>query len=182
MYAGHFAAAYAIRSRVPAAPLFALLIAIGVGDSIHGVLVLAGVERTEFAPHLGSGFILHFADWSHSLGMTLIWSMAFGALFWGRGKAVALACAVAVFSHYVLDLVMHDPDLALYPHSPIRHGLGVWNRWPIGSWFFELAFVVGAWWMDASRRPGAGPRRYATLAVLLMLHLGFSPWAKGIFH
>jgi hypothetical protein len=38
--------------------------------------------------------------------------------------------AAAVFSHWVLDLIVHRPDLPLIPGNPIRVGLGVWNSIP----------------------------------------------------
>ena len=34
---------------------------------------------------------------------------------------------LAVFSHFLLDLVMHPPDMALWPGSTVHLGIGLWR-------------------------------------------------------
>jgi hypothetical protein len=43
-----------------------------------------------------------------------------------RGKRTGLVLAAAVFSHWILDLIVHRPDLTLYD-SVGKMGFGLWN-------------------------------------------------------
>ena len=138
MYAGHFAAALALKAQVPRAPTWGLLVGVGVLDILFGPFVLAGIERVSLTPGISPGFSLDHIDWSHSLVMSVVWSILFGAAFLRRGRRVAAVMAVAVFSHFVLDIVMHPPDLALWPGSAAHLGFGLWRTLPLGWWFVEL--------------------------------------------
>jgi membrane-bound metal-dependent hydrolase YbcI (DUF457 family) len=181
MYAGHFAAALALKTTQPRAPTWALLLGVGFLDVLFGIFVLFGWERASLTPGRSPGFSLDFIDWSHSLAASLFWAALFGAFFLRRGRAVAVAAGVAVFSHFVLDYFMHPPDLALWPHAQAHVGLGLWVRWPQGWWWFELAFIAlcGAVYYVRSRRdPSYGGRALAACAVVLVLHLANSPWAS----
>ena len=110
MYAGHFAAALALKARVPKAPTWGLLVGVGLLDILFGPFVLAGIEQASLTPGISPGFSLDHIDWSHSLAMSLVWSGLFGAVFLRRGRTVAAVMAVAVFSHFVLDMVMPEVD------------------------------------------------------------------------
>jgi hypothetical protein len=57
------------------------------------------------------------------------------------------AVALGIFSHIVLDVIHHEPDIALWPlpESP-RIGLGL-IRWPAGNLLVEVVYGVGCWWM-----------------------------------
>jgi hypothetical protein len=117
MYVGHFAAGLAIKAREPRAPTWALLVGVGLLDILFGPFVLAGIERATVTPSVSPGFSLVYIDWSHSLVMSLVWSVLFAAVFARYGRRAILAIGFAVFSHFLLDLPMHPPDLALWPNS-----------------------------------------------------------------
>jgi hypothetical protein len=55
------------------------------------------------------------------------------------GSAAILG--MAVFSHWVLDLVVHRPDLPLYDDTA-KIGLGLWN-YPIVAFLLEAAILFG---------------------------------------
>ena len=90
MYAAHFASALALKAKEPQAPTWGLLIGVGVLDLLFGPFVLAGIERASLTPGVSPGFSLDYIDWSHSLLMTLVWSVLFGAAFLRRGRTVAI--------------------------------------------------------------------------------------------
>jgi hypothetical protein len=181
MYAGHFAAALALKSAQPRAPTWALLLGVGFLDVLFGIFVLLGLERATLTPGRSPGFSLDFIDWSHSFAASIFWAALFGLLFLRRGRAIALAAGIAVFSHFVLDLLMHPPDLALWPHAPFHLGFGLWVRWPQGWWWFELAFIAAceAFYFVGSRRDRTyGGRAVAACLVVLLLHVTNAPWAS----
>jgi hypothetical protein len=167
----------ALKARVPRAPTWALLVGTGVLDILFGPFVLAGIERVSMTPGQSPGFSFDFIDWSHSLVASLVWSVVYGLLFLGRGAAIAALMGFAVFSHFLLDLPMHPPDLALWPHSAAHLGFGLWNTpyW----WWVELIFVAAAcgYYLARSRevRTFGGRAKWAC-AVVLALHAVNSPW------
>jgi hypothetical protein len=172
VYAAHFAAGLAIKSRVPETPTWALLIGAFLPDFFWIAFGLAGLE-----PSQGPAF---FDDWSHSLAMVILWGVVFALLFWRRGFSVVSALWLAVFSHFLLDLPIHPKNIALYPHSSVHLG---WNLWDFGAapfwfatryWWTQMAILVI---LTAIYAYGARKMRQpanlicATCLILLGLHL-----------
>jgi hypothetical protein len=183
MYAAHFASALALKAKEPQAPTWGLLLGVGVLDLLFAPLVLAGIERASLTPDVSPGFSLDHIDWSHSLLMSLVWSLFFGVAFFRRGRTVAIVMAVAVFSHFVLDLVVHLPDLALWPGASVHLGLGLWRAMPTGWWFVELALVAGLsayYWHRSRSDRSFGGRAVWAIVVVLVLHLMNSPWLSAV--
>lgn len=178
MYAGHFAAALVFKARHPATPTWIPLVGVGLLDILFGPFVLAGFEQVTMTPGISPGFRLDHIDWSHSLLMSLVWSGAFAALFLHKDRRIALVAGAAVFSHYVLDFIMHPGDLALWPGSSIHMGLGLW-RFAGTWWFVELAFIgLACWyyWSRSRRDPSFGGRAGWAIVVIGVLHVMNAPW------
>jgi len=72
-----------------------------------------------------------------------------------RGKVVAWVAAAA-FSHWVLDLIVHTPDLPLYDDSA-KVGLGLWRHVAV-SFPLELIILVAGAWFYARHATFAGAR------------------------
>ena len=162
MIAGHFGLAAIVKSRVPRAPLWALMLGTVWLDVLFVPLLALGVETIVpakgppgSAPGYGEAII--YADYTHSLVGALVLSAAFGALIaWRWGRVAGLASGAVAFSHWLLDLPMHRHDMPLLPGNlgalP-RLGLGLW-RWPAASALLELALVLAGtflYWRAAVR-------------------------------
>jgi len=106
MYAGHFAAALALRGRARRVPLVALLFGAFLLDLFW---ILFGVFHLDNAA---------WDDWSHSLVMSVVWATAFAAFLWRLGRRAFVVVWLTVFSHYVLDLIVQGASL--YPNAPMR--------------------------------------------------------------
>ena len=183
MYAGHFAAALALKAAEPKAPTWGILLGVGLLDLLFGPFVLIGIEQVSLTPDTPPGFSLDFIDWSHSLVMALVWSSLFAVLFLRRGRRIAGVMGAAAFSHFLLDLPMHPPDMALWPGGGTHLGFGLWQRLPSGWWFVELAFVAlaGAYYFNRARYSDEfGRRALAVLLVVLLLHISNSPWLSPL--
>ena len=120
--------------------------------------------------------IIH-ADWTHSLVGALVLAALFGLVAarpWGRRAGVVLAAVV--FSHWLLDLVVHRADMPILPGNAgdlPRLGFGLWKA-PAVSILVELALVMaGCWlyWRAAVQTSSADTRR-ANLLGLLVLGAG----------
>jgi hypothetical protein len=183
MYAGHFAAAFVLKARTPSAPTWGLVAGVGFLDILFGPFVLAGIERVSLTPNVSPGFSLDYIDWSHSLVMSAVWSAVFGALFLRKGRAVATVMALAVFSHFLLDLLMHPADLALWPGSSVHLGFGLWRIAPPLWWFVELVAVGGGmwfYWRRARTDRAFGRRAGAVVLTVILLHVINSPWLSAM--
>ena len=147
MIAGHFGLAAGVKAHRPAVPLWALMLATQWLDVVFVPLFVAHIERIDVigggAPGYGNG-IIH-ADYTHSLVGAVVLSLVFAlpaAWRWGRQAAVVLG--TVVFSHWVLDLLVHRHDMPLLPGAPAGtplFGLGLW-RWPLVTAAAELALVL----------------------------------------
>ncbi|WP_127128441.1 permease [Georgenia sp. SYP-B2076] len=165
MIAGHFGLAAGVKAGETAAPLWALMLATVWLDIVFVPLVLLGVESIENAPGTSGGYgnvVIH-ADYTHSLVGALLLAGVFAAVaaVWWRTR-VALVLGAVVFSHWLLDLVVHRADMPVLPGNagdlPLL-GLGLW-RVPAASVAVELLLVLtGSWlyWRAARRAEAAGP-------------------------
>jgi hypothetical protein len=171
MFVGHYAAALAAKAVEPRAPLWTYVAAAQLLDIGWSVLIITGVERVSFNEHLGgSPLVLEHMPWTHSLPAALAWSVV-GALLAGWALKLvpraAIAVGLVVLSHWLLDLLVHRPDLALWFGGP-KLGLGLWNM-PVAEEAVEIGLLAlaGAAW--AAQRALAGQSGWPALAFLTFL-------------
>ena len=136
MVAGHFGLAAGVKARERAVPLWALMLATQWLDVVFVPLFIAKIETIEVIgggkPGYGNG-IIH-ANYTHSLVGALVLALVFAlpaGLRWGRRAAVVLGAVV--FSHWLIDLLVHHHDMPLFPGAPAGwplFGFGLW-RWPV---------------------------------------------------
>jgi hypothetical protein len=182
MIAGHFGLAAAVKAKAPQTPLWALMLATQLLDAVFVVLFLAGGIESFTAVTDGTyGESLIEAYWTHSLVGALALAGAYGALgAWRWGRTSGLILGGTVFSHWLLDLLVHRADLPLLPGNagdlPML-GLGLW-RTPWASAAAELLLVtVGAvlYFRSVRQRAtvtGRGVVAGVVVATLLVANLG----------
>jgi hypothetical protein len=183
MFVGHLALGLAARKTVPDVGLAWLIAAVATADLVWPIFLLAGVETVRIAPGATAftPFVFESYPWSHSLVMLAVWGSALALLARLRGiggKALPLLVLLVV-SHWPLDLVMHAPDLPLWPGNSRRFGLGLWNSVP-GTLAIEGALWIAALAVYLRARPlqGLGPRLAFWSFVLFSTLLWASgPWA-----
>ena len=160
MFVGHYSAALAAKAAEPRGPLWAYVAAAQLIDIGWGALVMAGVEKVRIDETLpGSSLDLYHMPWTHSLPAAIVWSVAAGALchwaFKWPGRVSGMVGAV-VFSHWLLDFLVHRPDLALWPMGP-KVGLALWN-FPVAEQALEIGLLglAGMLWAWSASRNGKG--------------------------
>src|SRR5438445_12789563 len=121
MFVGQYGVSFASKSADRSIPLWVLFIAVQLLDVAWAPLVLLGIEKVRIVPGITatSPLDLYYMPYTHSLIGALVWSgLAFAIYKAGRrakaSNAAALLVSFAVFSHWILDLVVHRPDLAIY--------------------------------------------------------------------
>lgn len=169
MFIGHYSAAFAARRLAPEIPLPALFIACQLIDLFWGGLVLLGVEKLRVIPNFtrSNGLDLYFMPYTHSLSSAVLWSTAAAVLFWlctpmlARRTRAALVVGLAVASHWMLDLLVHIPDLPLWFNS-LKVGLGWWN-YRLLALLLELGLLWGGVLL-CLKIAGENRQRYLLLA------------------
>jgi hypothetical protein len=145
MFSGHFGLAFASKRAAPKTSLATLVLAAQWLDTVWPVFLLLGVEHVRIAPGNMRMTPLDFYDypWSHSALAAALWGVAFGGVHFvlRRSRRTAALLGALVFSHWVLDLLTHGPDLPLWPGGP-RVGLGLWNA-PAAEILLEAAIYFG---------------------------------------
>lgn len=161
MFVGHYAAAIAAKAIEPRGPLWAYALAAQLVDVGWGALIITGVERVSVDPDLpGSALVLEHMPYTHSLPAAAGWSVL-GALAARLALRLPWAAAVmvgaVVFSHWLLDFLVHRPDLALWFGGP-KVGLSLWN-YPVPEQAVEIGLIAmaGAAWAWSRGRQGLGP-------------------------
>ena len=147
LFIGHFAVGFASKRLAPRTSVAMLILAPLFLDILFPVFVLTGREHARIVPGTTRVMPVDLFDypWSHSLLMSVVWSIVFGAVHFAfrRDRTVALVLGAGVFSHFILDWVTHRPDMQLYPGSSTRVGLGLWNS-VVGTLVIEGAlFIAG---------------------------------------
>jgi hypothetical protein len=146
MFVGHFAAALAAKSIAPRASLGTLTFAAQWIDLLWPVLLLAGLERVRIEPGATATNPLVFEHypWSHSLVAVLGWALLIGALHFAarRDARTAIVIGALVASHWLLDLIVHVPDLPIAPGGPVV-GAGLWNH-RAAALLLELGLLAAA--------------------------------------
>lgn len=150
MFIGHYSSAFIAKRVAPALPLPVLFIAAQLIDLFWGTLVLSGVEKLRIVPNFtrSNGLDLYFMPYTHSLSSALIWSVSAAVLFWActpslpQRTRTALVIGAAVASHWMLDLLVHIPDLPLWFNS-MKVGLGWWN-YRVFALLLELGLLWGS--------------------------------------
>lgn len=171
MFVGHYSAAMAAKAVEPRAPLWSYFIASQLLDVGWGAFVILGIEKVRVDPNLpGSVFDLYHMPWTHSLLAAIAWSFAGAFLFkklLGLPSRAAVFIGLVVFSHWVLDLVVHRPDLLLWPGGP-KAGFGLWN-YPVLEEAVEMGLmaIAAVIWAASLVRGGGAAWRAAALIFLM---------------
>jgi membrane-bound metal-dependent hydrolase YbcI (DUF457 family) len=179
MFAGHIGAAYAIgrierRINVGTFVFFAMFL-----DFLLWIFVLTGAESVAFPADFGRTHQPDFDfPYSHGLFASVLWSalagvFAFGAYwrFKAERRRVALLIALAVFSHFVLDWLVHRPEMPVFGRHSAMLGYGLYLRnFPLALGL-EIAILAGGLlaFLWGSRLPRGRRIGQAVLALAIGL-------------
>ena len=117
-------------------------LAVQAVDILWSILNIFGLEG---AGVNADGAPIFNIDWSHSLISTLVIAALCGLMFRifkpETGKRGFWVISCLVFSHWALDLIVHRPDLPLYPGGEHMLGFGLWN-FPIIAFILEAGLLL----------------------------------------
>ena len=152
MFAGHLGAALALGRMERRVNVGWLVLAALWLDAVLWCLVLLGWETVTIPADFASSHQPAFVfPYSHGLLASLGWSVLAGAVAWWilrRGSArwpAAAVVATGVFSHWLLDALVHAPELPLAGADSAKLGLALWNAMPLALALEALIALAGCW-------------------------------------
>ncbi|WP_343686218.1 hypothetical protein [Chryseobacterium gleum] len=146
MYAiNHAATALLIKKNAPRLPLLPLLISVQLLEVCWVFFNYFGWEHFSIS---GGKVHLDFLPYSHSVFSGIVAAiLSFCVINWGyKNRKLAIAFAIGVLSHVIIDIIFHEKDIQLSPFSakPVL-GLGILD-YPILNFIIELAYGIFCWW------------------------------------
>ncbi|WP_214411967.1 permease [Sphaerisporangium fuscum] len=177
MITGHFGLAAAVKSGQRQVPLWALMLATVWLDVVFAPLYMAKIEYIVPVPGTKGGYGegIIYADYTHSLLGALLIAAVTGALAawrWNRRSGVVIGAVV--FSHWILDLLVHRADLPLLPGNlgglP-RLGLGLWQYPWLTAAIEGALMLVGAllYWRAATGLKGGRTSAAVNTGLLVLI-------------
>ena len=173
MFIGHFGAGLVAKKFAPRVSLGMLFLSAQFIDLLWPTLLLLGWERVRIAPGETPGVPLVFEHYplSHSLFAVGMWAVVIGLIYYfiRREKRGAWVIGLAVVSHWVLDLVVHVPDLPLYPGDSPLLGLGLWQS---VAWTQVVEFTLlglGVWLYTRVTKATNGRGRWGFVGLIVFL-------------
>nr|WP_106781207.1 permease [Lysinibacillus timonensis] len=144
MFAGHFGIAAAVKIVTKNLPVWSLIVSTQLLDIVFLPLTFVGLETIGDPIAGGRGTVIH-AEYSHSLLGAVLLSFLAGALarrLWGWKNGVIIG--LVTFSHWIIDFIVHVPDLPVLPGNfgnlPYL-GLGLWQSTE-GSIVIEVILLI----------------------------------------
>jgi len=161
MFMGHYAPAIFDTQRGQGrvlVPVWMAFVAVQFMDIVFALLAMAGIEGET---RMIGGEPYFTIPYSHSLLTALGWAVVGGLIFKfirpNSGVKGFWVVFGLVFSHWILDLIVHRPDLPLWPGSTTEFGLRVWN-WPYLAFILEMGLLLAAflYWVRVTTGPRSG--------------------------
>ncbi len=146
----HLAVGLAAKPLAPKTPLWVLLVATEVPDLLFFGFQAVGMESQSITTmDLNRGIqviVPGSIPWSHGLFMNVAWSLAAAAIAFlvYRDRRTSSIVGLALFSHWVLDFIVHPRELPLLFEGSPTVGLGLWTSGPglILSLILELGLLA----------------------------------------
>jgi hypothetical protein len=177
VFIGHFGVGFGAKAAAPRVSLGSMFLAAQFIDLLWPTFLLLGWEQVRIAPGITAVTPLDFVSYpiTHSLAAVAGWAALVAAIYWFlcRYPRGAIVLAAGVISHWMLDALVHRPDLPLYPGGTMLIGAGLWSS--IGATLaIEVpVFVIGLWLYirtTAPRDPVGYWSLWSLVALLIVIY------------
>ncbi len=189
MFIGHFAPAFIAAAVSPERPrLGAMFVAAQLVDWGFFALSIVGVEHMRAVDPPASVMApidFYHMPYTHSLIGVAVWAAAMLVVVavHRRDWQLGLLAGLVAVSHWLLDWLVHVPDLTLDGSAP-KLGFGLWNV-PWVSIPLELGLTLGAFAFYLRRTRGPAGPPAILIGVMLLLQaiswFGPHPQTAGVF-
>jgi hypothetical protein len=173
MFIGHFGAGFAGKKLEKSASLGTYFIAAQWIDLIWPILILLGIEKAEIKPGATVVTPLDFTyyPFTHSLFGVIVWAVLFGFVYFLFKKKIktAIILGLLVLSHWAFDLLVHIPDLPIFPGESIKVGFGLWNSLPATIILEGLIFSLGVYFYYKATKAKNKIGTYSLIGLIIFL-------------
>lgn len=181
MFIGHFALGMIGKKYLPKVSLGTLFLSVQLVDLIWPFLLLIGLEQVRIEPGATKITPLNFINYpiTHSLVGGLLWAIGFALIYLIVKKSLrtGVILGIGVLSHWILDFIVHKPDLPIYPGGE-KYGLGLWNSIP-GTLIVEFVlFGLGIYFYTKTTKSVDKTGTWSFRALSLFLLIG---WLSSVF-
>src|SRR5437016_5092265 len=164
MFVGHYGVSFAAKRGDRTIPLWVLFVAVQLLDVFWSLFVFFGIEKVRIVPGITATnpLDLYYMPYTHSLVGAISWAVlatiTYRLFRRDSGWPASGLIGGAVFSHWILDLLVHRPDLPLYDDT-LKMGLGLWN-YRVLAFLLEVIFLFGGmyFYLKATRPAVSGGR------------------------
>ncbi|CAG1000764.1 MAG: hypothetical protein OIN86_02310 [Candidatus Methanoperedens sp.] len=179
MFIGHYGIGFALKKIEPRLSLGLLIFGAIMLDILFGLFLLTGLEHAKIVPGATVVSPFEFYDYplSHSAVGALLWATAAFLAYWlwpkgdrTRRKRPAFVLAAAIFSHFILDVISHTPDMTIFGNNSLKLGLSLWNSLE-GTMIVELGllFIGIALYRNATSSISSSGKYGLALLVLMLI-------------
>jgi hypothetical protein len=145
MFVGHYAVGLAAKRLAPRASLGALIAAPILLDLLWPIFLIFGWEYVSIEQNPNPFLRLQFQSYpiSHGLVAVIAWATLFASIYLGVTRYIvgAITIWLGVVSHWLLDYIVHLPDLPLYVGGSRFLGRGLWTH-PKITMAIELSMLT----------------------------------------
>lgn len=173
MFIGHFGVGFAGKKIEKSVSLGTYLMAAQWIDLVWPILLLFGIEKAEIRPGVSVITPLDFTyyPFSHSLFGVIVWAVLFGMVYFliKKNSRASVILGLVVVSHWFLDLLVHIPDLPIFPGVNIKVGFGLWNSFAATVILESLIFATGVFLYFKTTRPKNKTGVYSLISIVILL-------------
>ena len=173
MFIGHFGIGFGAKSGQQKIPLGTFFLAAQFLDLLWPTFLVFGLESVTIEPGNTKMTPLHFISYpyTHSLLLAIAWSLAFALIYYliKKNKSSALLLGLCVLSHWILDLLVHGPDLPMLPGESAKYGFGLWNSPPIAILLEGFIFFGGLFLYVKNTRALNKTGKYSLWSLVIFL-------------
>jgi quinol-cytochrome oxidoreductase complex cytochrome b subunit len=150
MFIGHYSVSLALKKADTSIPMWKLFLAVQFVDILWSLFIFLGIEKAEIDLHTANPLNLYYMPFTHSILGALFWStlvfvltLVFSSVKDTKKRKKAAILAISVFSHWILDAIVHIHDLPLWANSH-KIGFGLYHS-SLGTFLTEtILLIVGA--------------------------------------
>jgi membrane-bound metal-dependent hydrolase YbcI (DUF457 family) len=149
MFIGHFGVGFAAQRVAPRLSLGTAFLSAQWVDLVWPFFLLLGWETVRIQAGATAVTPLVFEHYpiTHSLVGVICWALLLGTVYalWRKDARGAAVVGLLVVSHWVLDAIVHVPDLPITAGGTARVGLALWNSVPATLAVEVPLFAIGVW-------------------------------------
>ena len=173
MFIGHYGVGFAGKKIDNRPSLGTCFFAAQFLDLLWPVFILSGIEKVKIVPGLMAANPLDFTfyPYSHSLFFAVIWGFLFSAVYFLIKKNLkgSILLGSLVVSHWILDLIVHRPDLPILPWSDLKVGFGLWDSVPVSFLVEIVLFSLGAFFYLSTTKAKNKTGNFALWGLIIFL-------------